>query len=130
MSAKSRVFCAVFWFLTYLARLHFADVAAAKNQHTIFVDTEEEVKKFPLYKVLLIANGYPTRKFDAVQYFDTPEELIGRRYNRPRISTLEKCSVMNVLSKRDVQSLSLSNLLSKFSRSSSSVSGYALVPTV
>lgn len=43
------------------------------------------------------------RKFDAVQYFDTPEELIDRRYNRPRISTLEKCSVVNALSKRDVQ---------------------------
>uniref|UniRef100_A0A0M3HMQ6 U3 small nucleolar RNA-associated protein 11 n=1 Tax=Ascaris lumbricoides TaxID=6252 RepID=A0A0M3HMQ6_ASCLU len=62
------------------AGLHFADIAATKNQHTIFVDTEEEV-----------------------QYFDTPEELIDRRYNRPRISTLEKCSVVNALSKRDVQ---------------------------
>ncbi|VDM24431.1 unnamed protein product [Toxocara canis] len=68
------------------ATLHFADLGVGSNQHTIFVDTEEEAKKF-----------------DPIQYFDTPQQLIDRRYNRPRTSTLKKHSVMNALSKADVQ---------------------------
>ncbi|VDK58457.1 unnamed protein product [Anisakis simplex] len=68
------------------ATLHFADIAVNSNQHTIFVDTEEEAKKF-----------------DPIKYFDTPEQLIDRRYNRPRTSTLENQSVINAMSKADVQ---------------------------
>ncbi|VDN03492.1 unnamed protein product [Thelazia callipaeda] len=68
------------------AVLHFADIAVAKNTHTIFVDTEQEAKKF-----------------DPVQYFDTPEELLDRRYNRPHISTLQSTSVVNAKRKSDVK---------------------------
>uniref|UniRef100_A0A0R3RKV7 U3 small nucleolar RNA-associated protein 11 n=1 Tax=Elaeophora elaphi TaxID=1147741 RepID=A0A0R3RKV7_9BILA len=68
------------------ATLHFADTVVAKNTHTIFVDTEEEAKNF-----------------DPVKYFKTPEEVLDRRYNRPRISTLKSSTVINAKRKDDVR---------------------------
>ena len=43
-----------------------------KRKHTIFVDTEEEAKKF-----------------NAAEHFDTEPELVNRTFNRPRRSQLE-----------------------------------------
>ena len=43
-----------------------------KRKHTIFVDTEEEAKKF-----------------NAAEHFDTEPELVSRTFNRPRRSQLE-----------------------------------------
>ncbi|VDO59293.1 unnamed protein product [Onchocerca flexuosa] len=68
------------------ATLHFADTVATKNTHTIFVDTEKEAKNF-----------------DPVKYFDTPKEVLNRRYNRPRISTLQSSSIINAKGKNDVK---------------------------
>lgn len=68
------------------ATLHFVDASVVKNTHTIFVDSEEQAKKF-----------------DLVEYFDTPKELLDRRYNRPRTSTLAKNFVVNVKTKEDVK---------------------------
>ncbi|EJW73856.1 hypothetical protein WUBG_15235, partial [Wuchereria bancrofti] len=68
------------------ATLHFADTTVAKNTHTIFVDTEEEAKNF-----------------DPVRYFNTPKEVLDRRYNRPRISTLQSSTIINAKRKSDVK---------------------------
>ncbi|KAM3722677.1 putative U3 small nucleolar RNA-associated protein [Dirofilaria immitis] len=68
------------------ATLHFADTVVAKNTHTIFVDTEKEAKNF-----------------DPVKYFDTSEEILNRRYNRPRISTLQNSSIVNAKTRDDVK---------------------------
>ncbi|VDK80475.1 unnamed protein product [Onchocerca ochengi] len=68
------------------ATLHFADTVATKNTHTVFVDTEKEAKNF-----------------DPVKYFDTPKEVLNRRYNRPRISTLQSSSIINAKRKDDVK---------------------------
>lgn len=46
--------------------LHFLGASKPSN-HTIFVDDEEEAQNF-----------------DAEEWFDTPKELLGRVYNRPR----------------------------------------------
>ncbi|CAG8588718.1 9037_t:CDS:2 [Diversispora eburnea] len=46
---------------------------SSRSHHTIFVETKEAAKKF-----------------DAAKYFDTLPELINRKFNRPRIETLEK----------------------------------------
>ncbi|XP_033740751.1 LOW QUALITY PROTEIN: probable U3 small nucleolar RNA-associated protein 11 [Pecten maximus] len=43
-----------------------------KNKHTIFVDTEKDVKKF-----------------DAAKHFDTHPSLLGRAYNRPTTQMLQ-----------------------------------------
>lgn len=51
--------------------LHFIGAPAA-SQHTVFVDSPGEV-----------------RSFDAAQHFDTPEELLGRTFNRPRHGQLD-----------------------------------------
>ncbi|CAG8612083.1 13846_t:CDS:2 [Acaulospora morrowiae] len=45
---------------------------STKSRHIIFVETKEEAKKF-----------------DPAKHFDTLPELIGRKFNRPRIKTLE-----------------------------------------
>lgn len=46
--------------------------APAQRQHVVFVDDEEEAKKF-----------------NPEEHFDTPAELLDRSYNRPRKSQLE-----------------------------------------
>ncbi|VDK88113.1 unnamed protein product [Litomosoides sigmodontis] len=68
------------------ATLHFADTVVAKNTHIIFVDTEKEAKKF-----------------DPARYFNTPKEVLDRRYNRPRISTLKSSTIINARGKDDVE---------------------------
>uniref|UniRef100_A0A915PXV0 U3 small nucleolar RNA-associated protein 11 n=1 Tax=Setaria digitata TaxID=48799 RepID=A0A915PXV0_9BILA len=68
------------------ATLHFADTEVVKNTHTIFVDTKEEAKNFNL-----------------VKYFDTPKEVLDRRYNRPRVSTLQSSAIINARGKDDVK---------------------------
>ena len=51
--------------------LHFIGVPAA-NQHTVFVDSPAAA-----------------RSFSAAEHFDTPEELLGRSFNRPRQAQLD-----------------------------------------
>ncbi|EJD76336.1 hypothetical protein LOAG_16684 [Loa loa] len=68
------------------ATLHFADTTVTKNTHTIFVDTEEEAKSF-----------------NPVKYFNTPKEVLDRRYNRPRISTLQGSTIINAKRRDDVK---------------------------
>lgn len=51
--------------------LHFIG-ATASNQHTVFVD-----------------DAAAARDFDAAAHFDTPAELLGRTFNRPRTAQLE-----------------------------------------
>jgi U3 small nucleolar RNA-associated protein 11 len=55
--------------------LHFL-VDRPLNNHTIFKDTEKEL-----------------REFDAAEHFDTAPELAGRAYNRPRLETLKNTKV-------------------------------------
>jgi len=50
--------------------LHFIG-AAPQNKHTVFMETAAEA-----------------REFDAAKHFDTPEELLGRTFNRPRTAQL------------------------------------------
>ncbi|KAI9325469.1 small-subunit processome [Zopfochytrium polystomum] len=47
-----------------------------RGKHTVFVDTEEEAAEF-----------------DPAEYFDTPKELLHRRFNRPRKAMLESGDV-------------------------------------
>ncbi|KAL4003719.1 Utp11 family protein [Acanthocheilonema viteae] len=68
------------------ATLHFADTVVAKNTHTIFVDTKKEAKSF-----------------DPVKHFKTLKEILDRRYNRPRISTLQTSGIINAKRKDDVK---------------------------
>lgn len=51
--------------------LHFLG-ATTSSRHTVFVDDVEGV-----------------RGFDAAKHFDTPAELVGRAYNRPRTAQLD-----------------------------------------
>jgi U3 small nucleolar RNA-associated protein 11 len=55
------------------SNLHFIDPSSAseKRKHTIFVDTPDEANTF-----------------DAARHFDTLPELVGRAFNRPRLSDL------------------------------------------
>uniref|UniRef100_A0A7R9TM75 U3 small nucleolar RNA-associated protein 11 n=1 Tax=Prasinoderma coloniale TaxID=156133 RepID=A0A7R9TM75_9VIRI len=48
-----------------------------KNKHTLFVETEEEADAF-----------------DAAKALDTPAELLGRRFNRPRNAQLANASLV------------------------------------
>ncbi len=58
--------------------LHFIGAAPkAPNQHTVFVDSQDEVKGF-----------------DPAQYFNTPKELLGRTYNRPKQEQLDDPSTV------------------------------------
>lgn len=50
---------------------------SSRPQHTIFVETKAAAKKF-----------------DPAKYFDTLPELVDRKFNRPRIETLEKELIM------------------------------------
>jgi len=49
----------------------------AKKNHTIFVDSDEDVGNF-----------------DVSAHFDTPAEMVGRAYNRPRMSQLASGSLV------------------------------------
>ncbi|KAI9202866.1 small-subunit processome [Polychytrium aggregatum] len=48
----------------------------SKATHTVFVDDEDDVKQF-----------------DAAEHFQTPEELLGRKFNRPTYKLLEEAEV-------------------------------------
>uniref|UniRef100_A0A1I7Z267 U3 small nucleolar RNA-associated protein 11 n=1 Tax=Steinernema glaseri TaxID=37863 RepID=A0A1I7Z267_9BILA len=65
------------------ATLHMTDMAR-QNTHTIFVDDDDDAKTF-----------------DAAKYFDTPKELLGRSFSRPKTETLQRNSV-SALSKAEV----------------------------
>lgn len=52
--------------------LHFIGLGA-QNKHTVFVDSAKEAAHFKPAK-----------------FFDTPAELLGRSYNRPRNSQLQQ----------------------------------------
>jgi hypothetical protein len=52
--------------------LHFIGLAP-QNKHTVFVDSAKEAAKFKPAK-----------------FFDTPAELLGRAYNRPRKAQLQQ----------------------------------------
>ncbi|GMH33398.1 hypothetical protein BSKO_01232 [Bryopsis sp. KO-2023] len=54
------------------AQLHFIGVPAS-NKHIVFADSVKEAKKF-----------------SPSEYFDTPEELLSRSFNRPRRKQLEE----------------------------------------
>ncbi|KAJ2613355.1 hypothetical protein H4S08_002242 [Coemansia sp. RSA 1365] len=57
------------------SELHIADTPKGSHlgpRHTVFVDSEEDV-----------------RKFKAAEHFNTLPEFIDRKYNRPKIETLE-----------------------------------------
>ncbi|KAI9322127.1 small-subunit processome [Dichotomocladium elegans] len=50
---------------------------ATERKHIVFVDTEEEAKKF-----------------DPVVHLDTVPELVNRKFNRPRVETLRKAPII------------------------------------
>ena len=50
----------------------FGGSSPAKSKHTVFVDDEEDVESF-----------------STADFFDTPEELVGRKYNRLKKEQLE-----------------------------------------
>jgi U3 small nucleolar RNA-associated protein 11 len=52
--------------------LHFIGMAP-QNKHTVYVDSAAEAASFK-----------------AAQFFDTPAELLGRAYNRPRNAQLQQ----------------------------------------
>ncbi|CAD7695565.1 unnamed protein product [Ostreobium quekettii] len=58
------------------SQLHFLGVPA-KNRHTVFVDDEEAA-----------------RRFSPEEYFDTPSDLLDRRFNRPRRSQLKSTAAV------------------------------------
>ncbi|EYC28031.1 hypothetical protein Y032_0008g299 [Ancylostoma ceylanicum] len=70
------------------AELHFADPSCGlgASKHTIFVEDEEEAKSF-----------------DPVEYFDTDESVISRKYNRLRKKDLANKTVKGASSKEDVK---------------------------
>jgi U3 small nucleolar RNA-associated protein 11 len=57
--------------------LHCLGAGSDERTHTIFVDDYEDVKNFK-----------------AAKYFDTPKELIGRAFNRPRTEQLEDADAL------------------------------------
>eukprot|EP00735_Rhodelphis_limneticus_P004241 TRINITY_DN15811_c0_g1::TRINITY_DN15811_c0_g1_i1::g.25501::m.25501 TRINITY_DN15811_c0_g1::TRINITY_DN15811_c0_g1_i1::g.25501 ORF type:complete len:266 (+),score=43.57,sp/Q9CZJ1/UTP11_MOUSE/38.43/1e-51,Utp11/PF03998.8/1.1e-67,DUF3763/PF12592.3/2.8e+03,DUF3763/PF12592.3/4.8e+03,DUF3763/PF12592.3/0.21 TRINITY_DN15811_c0_g1_i1:26-823(+) len=57
--------------------LHF--IGTKLNTHTIFVDNLQEGENF-----------------DAATHFNTPKELAGRSFNRPRVDTLKSNTVMGI----------------------------------
>ena len=58
-------------------QLHFLnedpEEIASHSKHIVFVDDEEQLSNF-----------------DAASYFNTAEELVGRKYNRPKLTQLKK----------------------------------------
>lgn len=56
--------------------LHFIGLARPRN-HTLFVDDEDEAEAF-----------------DPAQHFDTPAELLGRTFNRPRTAQLAQANLL------------------------------------
>lgn len=58
-------------------RVHFVGVGA-RPRHTVFVDSDAEA-----------------RSFSAEAYFDTPAELLGRTFNRPRRAQLAEVGTVS-----------------------------------
>jgi U3 small nucleolar RNA-associated protein 11 len=69
--------------------IHISDQGTTAPNHTIFLEEEKQVKEF-----------------DAAKHFDTIPELVERRSNRIRISTLETQELMG-LDKADIKVLFL-----------------------
>ncbi|KAF9325146.1 UTP11-like, U3 small nucleolar ribonucleoprotein [Podila minutissima] len=75
------------------------------KNHIVFVDNEEEVKKF-----------------DPAKHFDTAPELVHRKFNRPRTSQLKKDLTISHLEKADIKAAtkererSLAELASRMER--------------
>jgi U3 small nucleolar RNA-associated protein 11 len=67
-----------------LLNLDGSSVRPSKRKHTIFVDTREEVETF-----------------DAAKHFDTLPEMVGRSFNRPRISDLKQAAVGTLFNRSD-----------------------------
>ncbi|KAJ1536811.1 UTP11-like, U3 small nucleolar ribonucleoprotein, partial [Cladochytrium tenue] len=67
-----------------------AKKAAGAPTHVIFVDDEEEGMQFLFFRAILLMCAIPpARSFDPAKHFDTPAELLHRRFNRPRTAQLE-----------------------------------------
>ncbi|XP_061193352.1 probable U3 small nucleolar RNA-associated protein 11 [Saccostrea echinata] len=72
------------------SNLHLMDNdTAPKNKHTVFVDTDKEVKEF-----------------DAAKYFGTHPSLVNRRYNRPTLDSLKKMEIRGNLNEEDLKAVS------------------------
>jgi len=72
--------------------LHETPIEDIYNQHTIFVDDEEEVENFK-----------------PEEYFNTPQELLTRTFNRPKIESLENGSVIdtNNMSNKELKKIEI-----------------------
>ncbi|MCP9257554.1 U3 small nucleolar RNA-associated protein 11 [Dirofilaria immitis] len=96
------------------ATLHFADTVVAKI-HILFSwirrkkmrdEAVPESCNFCVFffrKVVKMISILDNKNFDPVKYFDTSEEILNRRYNRPRISTLQNSSIVNAKTRDDVK---------------------------
>ena len=58
--------------------LHLIGATAAQRRHVVFVDDDEEAKKF-----------------NPEEHFDTPAELLDRAYNRPRKAQLDDAATVS-----------------------------------
>ncbi|CAI4231165.1 unnamed protein product [Auanema sp. JU1783] len=69
------------------SQLHFADTTTneLKNNHVVYVDDAEQAKSF-----------------DPVDYFQTTDELLARRYNRPKVEDLETKVIVGTFDKATV----------------------------
>ncbi|KAI9276038.1 small-subunit processome [Sporodiniella umbellata] len=59
-----------------------------KSKHTVFVDSEQKAKKF-----------------SPVKHLDTLPELVNRKFNRPRIETLEKTDILATHSGKELKEI-------------------------
>lgn len=72
--------------INFQSQLHMSDVSdATPNTHTFFVDEGEE------------------KDFDLAKRLDTHPDLIGRKSNRPRLSTLKKMNMPDTRFKKYTQ---------------------------
>ncbi|KAI9030677.1 small-subunit processome [Phycomyces nitens] len=63
-------------------------VVEKKTNHIVFVDSEEQVKRF-----------------DPAKHLETFPELVNRKFNRPRIDTLRKATFANLEDKKEIKEL-------------------------
>ncbi|KAJ1921056.1 hypothetical protein H4219_000914 [Mycoemilia scoparia] len=70
-----------------VAAVSVASTSGSKASHTIFVDDEEDVKKF-----------------NPAKHFGTAPELVGRTFNRPRLSDLSE-QKLNMPSKKELKKM-------------------------
>ncbi|KAL5009601.1 hypothetical protein ScPMuIL_011906 [Solemya velum] len=68
------------------ASLHLLDASEEhQNKHIIYVDTKKEAKQF-----------------DAAKHFDTHPALLGRKYNRPTMETLQKGALIGCVDEEEL----------------------------